>query len=115
MMWVLFGGVVAMIGMQAVTLFNTHRAKKQLEDLLNGTVNAVGHFNERLQGIEKIPEILQDLNLGGVQLMPQKTLGETILDGAIKYFWGNSDQSKTIESEQLVEVDATKTESDLHP
>lgn len=112
-MWVLCGGVVAMIGMQAVTLFNTRRTDIKLQELIQGTVNAVGHFNERLQDIEKIPEILQDLNLGGVQLMPQKTLGETILDGALKYFWGNSDQSKTIESEELVEADATKTQSDL--
>lgn len=102
----MLGGMVVVIGMQAVTLFITRRTQTQLADLVQGTVNAVGHFNERLQAVEKIPEILQDLNLGGVQLMPQKTLGETIVEGAIKMFWGNNEDVKTIESENLQTVDA---------
>ena len=92
-----------------------HRGRELTLGLAQEMAQHLGSMQKVIEDIAQIPEVLQDLNLGGVQLMPQKTLGETILDGAIKYFWGNSDQSKTIESEQLVEVDATKTESDLHP
>lgn len=112
--YLILGGVVALIGMQAATLFSTRRTHQSLIDLTNGTVNAVGHFNERLEGIEQIPQILQELNLGGVQLMPQKTIGETILEGIMGHFWGNNaekEEIKSLESQESDISDATTNEN----
>lgn len=80
MEWMLILGGLVIFGMQAVTVFHTTRTRSNMDDLVHGVANAMQHLSQRLEGIEKIPEILQDLNLGGVQLMPQKSLGEIVME-----------------------------------
>ena len=75
----IFGGMV-IIGLQAVTVFHTSRTRSNMQDLIEGIAHGLSHLNHKMESIEQIPEILGDLNLGAVQLMPQKSLGEIIME-----------------------------------
>ncbi len=81
----IFGGLV-IIGMQAVTVFHTSRTRSNMQDLIEGIAGGMGHIHQKMESIEQIPQILQDLNLGGVQLMPQKSLGEIVMEKIMENF-----------------------------
>jgi hypothetical protein len=96
--------------MHGVTLFHLIKARSDIENLSNGSANAFAIIGQNLQGVAELPQLLSELNLGGVQLMPQKTLGETILEGIMSHFWGNNDETKIIEPDKLETADAPETE-----
>ena len=84
--WILIFGGMVVLGMQAVTVFHTSRTRSNMQDLIEGIAGGMGHMHQKMESIEHIPQILQDLNLGGVQLMPQKSLGEIIMEKIMDNF-----------------------------
>ena len=112
--WLLIGGMVALISLSAVSLWHSRKVKLSQDMLVEGIANAFGVLNEQLKSVEQIPQILQDLNLGGVQLMPQKTLGETIMENVMAHFFSSNQKTKTIESEEPAEAwpDASQPENE---
>ena len=84
--WILIFGGMVVLGMQAVTVFHTSRTRSNMQDLIEGIAGGMGHMHQKMESIEHIPQILQDLNLGGVQLMPQKSLGEIVMEKIMENF-----------------------------
>ena len=97
---ILFGGMVALILLSAVSLWHSRKVKLSHEMLVEGIANAFGVLNEQLKSVEAIPKILQDLNLGGGQLLRQKTLGESIMENVMAHFFGSDPKTKTIETDE---------------
>ena len=89
MEWMLIFGGMVIIGMQAVTVFHTSRTRSNMQDLVNGLAGGIGHLAERMDALEQIPEILKEIGIGGVQLMPQKTLGESIMEHVVSKWFGS--------------------------
>ena len=75
--------------MQAVTVFHTSRTRSNMQDLVNGLAGGIGRLAERMDALEQIPEILKEIGIGGVQLMPQKTLGESIMEHVVSKWFGS--------------------------
>lgn len=79
------------LGMLAVVVFHTARTRSNMADLVEGIAQGLGHLSSRMETVEQIPEILKEIGVGGVQLMPQKTLGESIMEHVVgKWFNSNS-------------------------
>jgi len=58
--------------------------------LAEGIGMGVGKVIERLEVVEAIPEVLQELNLGGVTLQPNKTVGEMIFETIVARMTGET-------------------------
>lgn len=88
----------------AVTLFLHRRSLQNDADLVQGLAQSLAHIASQLEKIEQIPAVMQDLNLGGVNLMPQKTLGETIMEHVMANFFGGKPKTKIIDGENTAEA-----------
>ena len=99
----LIGGIVACLGTSTVSLIRTHRINQNVNLLMEGLGNGLGHLDAKLEGVSQIPQILHDLNLGGVQLMPQKTIGEVIAEKVMSTIFGSPPETKTLDENNSVE------------
>ena len=100
----LIGGIVTCFGTSAVSLIRTHRIDRNVTMIMEGLGNGLGHLDSKLEGVAQIPQILHDLNLGGVQLMPQKTLGEVVAEKVMSAIFGQGAENKTIDGNNAAEA-----------
>lgn len=91
---VILGGL-GLYFLGAVTLYQTRRTRIELHGLAEGIANAYGNINENMKSIAELPEVMKDLNLGGVQLMPQKPLLQSLIEQ-----WFENRASKDIKTEK---------------
>jgi len=57
-------------------------------DIAQGFGQAFTQIIQRLEVVEAIPDVLRDLNLGGVTLQPNKNLGEIVLEAIMAKITG---------------------------
>lgn len=82
--------VILALGMSIWTLFMVRITRSELHQLAQGIGGGFQQIIPSIEEIKGIPEVLRSLDLGGVQLMPQKSLGEMVLDHIMQRFQGDS-------------------------
>ena len=89
-----FLGGLGLYFLGVVTLYQTRRTRIELHGLAEGIAKAYGNINENMKSIAELPDVMKDLNLGGVQLMPQKPFLQTLVEQ-----WFENRASKDIKTE----------------
>lgn len=67
--------------------------RSELHQLAQGIGGGFQQIIPSIEEIKGIPEVLRSLDLGGVQLMPQKSLGEMVMEHLMRRF--QSDQTSS--------------------
>ena len=76
--------VFRVIILQFVTLFQLYIQRQNTLELAQGIAHAYGNIAETMQNVADIPEVLKELGIGNVQLMPQKPLGHVLFEKFIE-------------------------------
>lgn len=72
------------------TIWHVLALRKGQQQLAQGIGVGVGKVMERMEVVESIPIALQELNLGGVTLQPNKTVGEMIFETIVAKMTGDN-------------------------
>ncbi len=102
--------VIGAISLSIWTLIQVRITRSELHQMATGIGGGFQQIIPSIEEIKGIPEVLRSLDLGGVQLMPQKSLGEMVLDHVMRRFQGES-QNSGVESTPSV-IDQPSSESD---
>jgi hypothetical protein len=93
------------------TIWHVLALRKGQQQLAQGIGVGVGKVIERLEVVEAIPEVLQELNLGGVTLQPNKTVGEMIFETIVARMTGDN----TNDFNPLANLDGPKAHQEEKP
>jgi hypothetical protein len=77
---VVFIGVVSLSLLVGFAIWHVLKLRSGQQEIAHGFGQAFTQIIQRLEVVEAIPEVLKDLNLGGVTLQPNKNLGEIVLE-----------------------------------
>lgn len=77
---------MAVISFQIINLNQSRRTRLDLHSLAQSLAEAFGSVTNQLAQIEELPHVLKELGVGGVQLMPQKTVQESIVEHIFNIF-----------------------------
>jgi len=105
--WALFG-IVLLLLLSVFTIWHALALRKGQHQLAQGLGVGIGKVMERLAIVEAIPEVLQELNLGGVTLHPNKTVPEMIFDLVVAKITGDN----TNDFNPLANLDGPTQEAD---
>ena len=72
------------------TIWHALALRKGQFHIAEGIGAGIAKVIERLEIVESIPEVLQELNLGGVTLNPNKTVGEMIFETIVSRMTGDT-------------------------
>tara|TARA_Y100000593_G_scaffold89316_1_gene173303 strand:+ start:263 stop:616 length:354 start_codon:yes stop_codon:yes gene_type:complete len=90
MVEVVLVGIILLFVLSGLTIWHVLALRKGQVELANGIGMGVKTLLDRLEVVEAIPEVLQELNLGGVTLQPNKTVGEMIFETIVARMTGDS-------------------------
>jgi hypothetical protein len=90
------------------TIWHALALRKGQEQLAQGMGMGISKVIERLDIVDSIPDVLQELNLGGVTLQPNKTVGEMIFETIVARMTGD----KTNDFNPIANLNATTQETE---
>jgi hypothetical protein len=93
------------------TIWHVLALRKGQQQLAQGMGVGISKVIERLEIVESIPEVLQELNLGGVTLQPNKTVGEMVFEAIVARMTGET----TNDFNPLANLDGPKAHQEETP
>ena len=115
MVEVVLVGIILLFVLSGLTIWHVLALRKGQVELANGIGIGVKTLLDRLEVVEHIPEVLQDLNLGGVTLQPNKTVGEMIFETIVARMTGDTTNDlNPLANLNAPQAQSEETSSEIH-